>query len=80
MSRTITVSLDEETDRALRSYANAKYGKKKGYLGKAYKEAIEMMIKKEEQERISEEAIAFLDKGIKIRKHWKFNRDEAHER
>ena len=80
MSKTITISVDEKTDKALRNYASAKYGKRKGYLRKAYKEAIDMMLHKEEQEKIRDEAVALLNKGIKVKRHWIFNRDDAHER
>ncbi len=80
MSKTITISVDEESERLFRKYAESKYGKRKGALSKAYKDMIAVMSHDEEQERIRKEAIARLRKGFKFKKHWKFNRDEAHER
>ena len=80
MSKTITISVDRETDEQLRRYAKNKYGKRKGALKEVIKEAMGSLIAKDEQERIKEEAIGLLEKGIKTRNSWKFNRDELHER
>lgn len=80
MAKTVTISLDEKTDEAMRRYAEAKYGKGKGHLKLAYKEAIEALLHSEEQERIRERALEHLEKGIAFKRRWKFNREEAHER
>ena len=50
MSRTITISLDEETDQKLRRYAENKYGKKKGAIKKVLEEAMDSLIKKDKRE------------------------------
>ncbi len=80
MAKTITISVDEESDRRFRKYAETKYGRKKGALSRAYKDMIAQISHEDEQERIRKEAIAFLNKGIKFKRRWKFNRDELHER
>lgn len=80
MSKTITISVDEETDKKLRHYAITKYGNRKGVIKKVIKEAMESLIKEDEQERIQKEAIKLLEKGIKTRNSWKFNRAELYER
>ena len=80
MSRTITIRLDEETDQKLRRYAENKYGKKKGAIKKVLEEAMDSLIKKDKQERIKEEAMRLLERGIKTKNSWKFNRAELHER
>lgn len=79
-TRTITISVDEETDKKLRHYAINKYGKKKGVIKKVIKEAMDSLIKEDEQARIQKEAIKLLEKGIKTRNSWKFNRAELYER
>jgi len=80
MPRTITISVDEKTDEQLRRYANNKYGKRKGAIKMVFKEAVDSLIKRDEQERIKEEALKLLEKGIKTRNSWKFNRAELYER
>ncbi len=80
MSKTITISVDEKIDRQFREYARSKYGKRKGHLRKAYEEAFGLLLNNGEQERIRSEALEMLHKGVKVKRYWKFNRDEAHER
>ncbi len=80
MSKTITISVDKETDVRLRRYAKNRYGKKKGSIKRVIKEAVDTLITKDEQEKIREEAIKLLEKGITTKNGWKFNRDELHER
>ncbi len=82
MAKTITISVDIETDRQLRQYAHVKYGKRKGALKKAYKDAIELLLHNKEQEKINARARERLQKGFKLGKlgNWKFNRDGLHER
>lgn len=78
MTRTITVSVDEEVEKSFREAAGRRYGKRKGYLGKAITEAM-----KEWSEKSRESAeVKFLDlleKGAGMKK-WKFNREELHDR
>ncbi len=78
MTRTITVSVDEEVEKSFREAAGRRYGKRKGYLGKAITEAM-----KEWSEKSRESAeVKFLDlleKGARMKK-WKFNREELHDR
>lgn len=80
MSKTITISVDKETDVRLRRYAKNRYGKKKGALKRVIKEAVDSLISKDEQEKIRERSIKLLEKGISIKNGWKFDRDELHER
>ncbi len=80
MSKTITISVDEDTDKKIRRYAMEVYGNKKGALQKAYKDAVDMLTAAEEQEEIRSAALKRLEKGVKSNKKWKFNRDELYER
>ncbi len=82
MAKTITISVDEKTEKFIRRYATAKYGKRKGSLGRAWKDAADSLFRNKEQEDISKEAIELLNKGFKLGKlgSWRFNRAELHER
>jgi predicted transcriptional regulator len=80
MSKTITISVDEDTDKKIRRYAMEVYGNKKGALQKAYKDAVDMLTAAEEQEEIRSAALKRLEKGVKSNKKWKFSRDELYER
>ncbi len=78
MTKTITISVDEDTEKSFREAASRRYGRRKGYLGKAITEAM-----KEWSEKSKESAdvkfLELLEKGIKMKK-WKFNREELHDR
>lgn len=80
MSKTVTISLDEETDMHLRRYAENRYGRRKGAIKMVIKEAMDSLLAKNEQQKIREEAIKLMTKGVRTRKSWKFNRDELYER
>lgn len=80
MSRTITITVDEETDKKIREYASGKYGKRKGSLKRAYKDAINLLVSRSAQRKIAEEAIRLLESGVSTKNSWKFNRAELHER
>lgn len=64
MSKTITISVDEDTDKKIRRYAMEVYGNKKGALQKAYKDAVDMLTAAEEQEEIRSAALKRLEKGV----------------
>ena len=78
MSKTITVNVKEEIAEEFRKQASLKYGKKKGYLGKAVTEALKEW-SKNRNEDADAKFLKLLKEGIKT-KAWKFNRDELYER
>jgi hypothetical protein len=78
MSKTMTVNVEEEVASEFRKQAGLKYGKKKGYLGKAITEAMKEWSKKK-NESLEKQFLDLLETGIKMKK-WKFDRDELHER
>ncbi len=78
MSETMTVNVNEEVASTFRKQASMRYGKRKGYLGKAVTEAMAEWSKKS-SESLENQFAELLEKGIKMKK-WKFNRDELHER
>ncbi|MDE1845984.1 MAG: hypothetical protein KGH53_01745 [Candidatus Micrarchaeota archaeon] len=78
MSKTITVNVEEQIESEFRKQASRKYGKKKGYLGKAFAEAMKEWSGKK-KEGLENQFLKLLETGIKMKK-WKFDRDELHER
>ena len=78
MSKTITVKVDEDIEKTFREAASRRYGKRKGYLGKAITEAMKEWSEKGEKSEESKFR-ELLEKGVKMKK-WKFNREELHDR
>ena len=78
MTKTITISVDEGVEQEFRKFAGSRYGKKKGYLGKAITQAMKEWTTKESADIVTE-GLKLLKEGIQGKK-WKFNRDELHER
>lgn len=78
MSKTITVNVEEEVENEFRNEAIKRYGKRKGYLGKAFTEAMKEWIRKRDAD-IEAKALKLLKDGIKMKK-WQFNREELYER
>lgn len=78
MSETITVNVEEEVANEFREEASRRYGKKKGYLGKAVTEALSEWNKKRNVD-LENEVRQMLKVGIKGKK-WKFNREELYDR
>lgn len=58
---TITISIDDETERRFRAAARKKLGTGKGILGKATTEALEIWIRQQTQEEIARDALALLE-------------------
>jgi len=79
MSRTITVNVEEDVESEFRKEAGRRYGKRKGYLGKAITEAMAEWSRKRNTD-LEAQALLLLKKGIKAKGRWKFNREELHER
>ncbi len=78
MAETMTVNVEEDVASEFRKQASLKFGKKKGYLGRAVTEAMEEWTRKR-NESLEKQFLELLETGIKMKK-WKFNRDELHER
>jgi len=77
---TITICIDDETERRFRQVARETLGEKKGYLGKATTEAIECWIRGREQEAIAETALDLLKKERHLGKHLYRTRQDIHDR
>ena len=78
MSKTITVNLNEEVENEFSKKAALKYGKRKGYLGKAITEAMDQWIRSLDSD-VEAQSLKMLKEGIKMKK-WKFKREDLYER
>jgi predicted transcriptional regulator len=77
---TITISVDDEIEERFREVAKKKLGERKGYLGKATTEALEIWIRKQTQEDIARDALALLEKGHPLGKHIYKERKDLYDR
>jgi hypothetical protein len=78
-TRTLTVSVNEESERRFRKLALSKYGKKKGTLGKALTAAMDKWVEQVEGADLTAKTLELMKKGVKTKKKWKFNREEIYE-
>lgn len=63
---TITISIDDDTERRFRAAAKRKLGERKGYLGKAITEALETWLKNQDQDVIAKNALTLLATGYDL--------------
>jgi len=77
---TITISVDNDTEKRFREAAKKKLGERKGYLGKATTEALDLWIRKQTQEEIARDALALLEKGHHPGKHLYKERKDLYDR
>ncbi len=77
---TITICIDDETERRFREVAKESLGEKKGYLGKATTEAIENWIRDREQEAVAQRALALLGQERHLGKHLYRTRKDLYDR
>jgi hypothetical protein len=77
---TITISVDNETERKFREVATRVLGKRKGALGEATTEALNLWVKEKLQEEISRTALILMetehDPGVR---HYR-TREDLHGR
>jgi hypothetical protein len=57
---TITISIDDDTEKRFREAAKKKLGERKGYLGKATTEALERWVQMQSQDEIARDALELL--------------------
>ena len=77
---TITISVDDDTEKRFREAAKKKLGERKGYLGKATTEALEHWVRLQSQEDIASDALALLKKGHPLGKHLYKERKDLYDR
>ena len=61
---TMTISIDDDTEKTFREVAERKLGKKKGYLGQATTEALRLWIREMTQEEIANDALLLLERTV----------------
>jgi hypothetical protein len=77
---TITISVDDDTEERFRAAAKKKLGERKGYLGKATTEALEIWVQKQTQEEIARDVLALLEKGHHLGKPLYTERKDLYDR
>lgn len=77
---TITINVSDEMEKKFREVVKSKYGTGKGKLGKAIDEALNKWISEDEEQKLRDEAIKMMEKGLyKVGKNYTFKREEAYE-
>lgn len=77
---TITINIDDKTEKQFRALAKKIYRKKKGYLGNAVTSAFQKWIDDVTQKQIAERELKMLEKGFDMGKLKFKSREELYER
>ena len=77
---TITISIDDDTEKRFREAAKKKLGDGKGHLGKATTEALEIWVRKQAQEEIARDALALLEMEYHPGRHLSWERKDLYDR
>ncbi len=73
---TITLSIDDETERRFRSTARMVIGERKGYLGEAATDAMKLWIHEKTQEAIAKDALDLIRKTYHFgEKKYRYRKD-----
>ena len=76
----MTINVSDEMEKKFREFVKSKYGTGKGKLGKAIDEALNKLISDDEEQKLREDAIRMMEKGLyKVGKNYTFRREEAYE-
>jgi hypothetical protein len=77
---TITISVDDETERKFREVVTRVHGKRKGALGEATTEALNLWVKEKMQEEISRTALILMEKEYDLGVRHYRTREDLHGR
>ncbi|MFA4876167.1 MAG: hypothetical protein WC586_02035 [Methanoregula sp.] len=77
---TITISIDDDTEKRFREAAKKKLGDRKGYLGRATTEALENWVKNQTRDEIAQDALALLKTGYHLGTHTGAERKDLYDR
>jgi len=77
---TITISVDDETERKFREVVTQVHGKRKGALGEATTEALNLWVKEKMQEEISRTALILMEKEYDLGVRQYHTREDLHDR
>lgn len=76
----MTINVSDQIEKKFREVVKCKYGTGKGKLGKAIDEALNKWVSEDEEQKLREEAIRMMEKGLyKVGKNYTFRREEAYE-
>jgi len=76
---TITINVDDGTEKIFRHTVEKELGKGKGKLGSAVAEALDLWVNKQKEEQIMGRELALLEKGFMLGKYT-IDRDDLYER
>jgi hypothetical protein len=79
-TETITINVNRTVSKKFRRLATIKYGRRKGFLGKAFDDAMRTWMTRLENEDVDVRAIEELRKGYNLGGIKYKNRSELHER
>jgi hypothetical protein len=79
-SKTITVNVREDVEKRFRRVAASKYGKRKGYLGRALTEAMEKWVEEAEGSNTVARTVKLLNEGMDLGGVKYRRKEELHER
>ena len=76
---TITICIDDAIEKRFREVAHRRIGTRKGSLGRATSEALELWIRQQTQEEISRDALDLFKSGSDFGKRSYRTRDDLYE-
>lgn len=76
---TITICIDDAIEKRFREVAHRRIGTRKGSLGRATSEALELWIRQQTQEEIARDALDLLKSGSDFGKRSYRTRDDLYE-
>jgi hypothetical protein len=77
---TITLTVDDSTERAFREVAHRVYGERKGSLGQAATEAMNLWVREKTQETLAREALELIERPLNLGKRSYHCRSDLHDR
>ena len=77
---TITISVDDDVEKKFRTRAKKIYGERKGALGQAVKEAMDLWVAQKDQQEIARSALALMETGHDLGTRNYRTRDDLHDR
>jgi hypothetical protein len=77
---TMTISIDDNVEKKFRARAKKIHGERKGALGQAVTEAMDLWIAENDQQEIAQSALALMETGHDLGTRKYRNRDDIHDR
>jgi predicted transcriptional regulator len=77
---TMTISVDDDVEKKFRTRAKKIYGERKGALGQAVREAMDLWVAEKDQQEIARSALALMETGHDLGTRKYRTRDDLHDR